>query len=131
MMPPKKRASRAVKKCHLKLMGVGPAWVRRCKVALKRFFIYLRHYDIIFPRSRDELDEVAAEYVNFLYQDDRPIGWAESFLGGLKRFCFKYRKDLEKASLYHRNWSRSIVRQNAHSFSCHLVLANATCQDRQ
>ena len=63
-------------------------------------------------------------HFNFLFQDDRPLGWAADLLGGLKRFSPGLDR-LETAKQYYRNWSRSVVRKKAHPFSCQMVQAMA------
>ena len=102
-MPVSRAPGRRVQKGYLELMGVGPIWVEKCKDAMRKFFLYLRRHKIRIPRSRNELDEQVAEYVNFLYQDDRPLDWAASFLGVLKRLCPTDKRDLDLAQLWFSN----------------------------
>ena len=111
-------------KCHFKLLGAGPAWIHRCRVAVQWYFSYLNRFHFRISRSRTELDENVGEYINFLYQDDRPIGWAADLLGGLKRFSPSLDR-LETAKQFHRNWARSITRKKAHPFTCQMVQAMA------
>ena len=112
------------RKCHLKLLGAGPAWIKRCRVAVLRYFTYLDRHKFRIPRSRAELDDSVAEYINFLFQDDRPIGWAADLLGGVKRFSPSSDR-LETAKQYYRNWARSVVRKKAHPYSCQMVQSMA------
>ena len=37
------------------------------------------------PTDLEELDSIASEFVNELYQDDRPVCWASEFSCGLKK----------------------------------------------
>ena len=78
----KDKHKRNSRKCHLKLLGAGPVWIKRCRVAVQRYFTYLNRFHLRIPRSRAELDDCVAEYINFIYQDDRPLSWVADLLGG-------------------------------------------------
>ena len=64
------------------------------------------------PSSPQELRFVAVEFVNCLYQDDRPLFWEADF-SGFKRFHSSNKHCLDEASQYYRNWSASITRMKA------------------
>ena len=47
------------------------------------------------PISFDDLDNVASEFINHLYQDDRPLSWASDFCCGIKRLYPQCRRKLD------------------------------------
>ncbi len=65
------------------------------------------------PRIITELDYLSGEFIHFLYQDDRPVGWASDFLCGLKRLYPFCRRGSESANQYQRNRVKAIVRRRA------------------
>ena len=73
------------------------------------------------PADPAELRFAAAEFVNFLYQDDRPLYWAADFLSGFKRYYASHKHALDEASQYYRNWSTSIVRVKACPFPLEFI----------
>lgn len=93
---------------HLKYEGVRETILRRYRKQVTRFFDYLRAYDIPEPRTFLEFEHVTGEYVNHLYQELEPYGYAGDFLSGIRRFLPFARRYTETAGLYFRNWRRSI-----------------------
>ena len=63
----------------------------------------------------------AAEFVNFLYQDDRPLSWAGCFLSGFKAFYSESRDYLDLAKVYYSNRSNSVVQLKAFPFPIEFV----------
>ena len=113
-MPRKSQKSRKlVRKEHIKFESLSPHTVKKYRTAVNRFGQWLRGWNIPAPRNLRELDHYGGEFVNFLYQDDRPLNWATDFQCGLKRlhpFCRRY---LDATNQYCRNWCKAVVRKRA------------------
>ena len=71
---------------HVKYEGVTQRTLQRYRRQVLRFFDYMDAYNIALPRSPDEFDYVTGEYINHLYQDMDPYGYAGDFLSGIRRF---------------------------------------------
>ena len=95
------------------------------KAALNRFYAFVDFRFVKKPTSPEALRFACAEFVNFLYQDDRPIGWAGNFLSAMKRFHPSTVDSLGLARQYHTNWSRSIKRAWAFPYTVEMVQAMA------
>ena len=88
-------------------------------------FNYLDRSGIEFPSSHAELDYIAGEFVNFLWEEERPFDWASTFVSAIKRFSPANRRSFETASLYVRNWSKTIVRVSAMPYTADMVQSMA------
>ena len=66
-------------------MGITEKTLQKYRVAVARFFDWLKKNGEEMPNDLDELDAIASEFINELYQDDRPVGWASEFACGLKK----------------------------------------------
>lgn len=120
-MPRTRKRSRDVKKGHIKFVSVSAKTIDRYRVGVKRFFSWMSRERIPMPNSFDELDHHAGEFIHFLYQDDRPLGWVTDFVSGMKRLYPKCRRKLETASAYMRNWQKATVRTRALPLSSEMV----------
>ena len=114
-----------VQKVHLKYIGVTQRTHKDYKTALHRFYAFVDFRFSKKPCSPSAMRFAASEFVNFLYQDDRPISWAGNFLSGMKRFHPSLKPSLDLAQQYHTNWSRSITRVRAFPFTAEVVQAMA------
>ena len=125
MMPRKKnkvaRPKKSVAKVHLKYLGISDTTKKNYKIGLRRFFYWVKFCLVKPPRSQGELRYACAEFVNFLYQDDRPMSWAKDFLSGWKRFYSSQKGVLDEANKYYNNWSNSVVRAKATPFPVEFV----------
>ncbi|CAK0908038.1 unnamed protein product, partial [Prorocentrum cordatum] len=86
------------------------------------------HSDAASRRLREtlgELDEEVGEYINHLYLDSYPQGWAIDLVSAMKRYYPKCRKKLNIASLYLKNWARVTERRRAIPASRDLVIGMA------
>ena len=119
--PKKTPAKPTAAKVHLKMLGTTTGTQEQYKTAVKRFFMYVQHVLERPPADPHELRFAAAEFVNFLYQDDRPLYWAADFLSGFKRYYASSKYALDEAQLYYRNWATSIVRQKACPFPLEFI----------
>ena len=113
-------------KTHLKWLGISAETNRRYKAAVKRFFEYFELRFIKKPKSIKGLRYAAAEFVNFVYQDDRPLDWAEHFLSGMKRLHPESKPALDTAQLYYNNWRKSVTRVKAFPYTMQMVLGMAS-----
>ena len=110
-----------VQKLHLKYLGITQRTRNEYKTALNRFFAFVDFRFVKKPKSPEALRFVAVEFVNFLYQDDRPLAWAGSFLSAMKRFYPSAVESMDVARQYHTNWSRSIKRVRAFPYTLEMV----------
>ena len=98
---------------HVKYAGLQLSTIRKYNLAIKRFFVWLDSAEKTIPVSLEDLDEAVGEYINHLYQDDLPVGWASDVVCGFKRFYPKCRKSLQISAGYLRNWNKSVSRTQA------------------
>ena len=85
----------STKQGHVKYARLQLSTIHKYNLAIKRFFVLLNFAEKDLPVSLDELDEATGEYINHLYQDDLPVGWASDVVCGFKRFYPKCRKSLQ------------------------------------
>ena len=89
-----------VYKAHIKLAGLQSGIIHKYKCEIARFFNWIKVSEFSFPSSLEDLDLVAREFVNHLFQDDLPLGWGNDFVCGLKRFYPRCRFSLQITSSY-------------------------------
>ena len=65
------------------------------------------------PSDLDDLDQAAAGYVNHMYQEGEPHGYAGTFLSALSRYIPRARRRIPTARQYCRNWERDVHRFRA------------------
>jgi integrase len=126
MMVRKPRTQSTQVRQHLKYVGLKAVTLARYKTAVSRYFEWLRLSENPRPRTYAEVEHATAEFINFLYQDERPLSWASTFLSGFRRLCPTLRSCLTTAALYTRNWSDSVERVKAFPYSVHMLQAMAT-----
>ena len=114
------------KKGHIKYVGITPRTLKKYRFAVARFFDWLKRNCEEMPDDLDSLDTVASEFVNELYQDDRPVGWASEFACGLKKLYPKCGKRLPITSSYVKNWQKTIKRVRALPLERDILLAMAS-----
>ena len=110
---------------HVKYEGVTQRTLQRYRRQVLRFFDYLDTYNIAWPRSPDEFDYVTGEYINHLYQDMDPYGYAGDFLSGIRRFLPRWRNHTQSAGQYFRNWRRSLSFRQALPLPADVILGIA------
>ena len=103
----------STKQGHVKYAGLQLGTIHKYMLAINCFFVWLNSAEKYLPVSLDELDEAIGEYINHLYQDDLPVGWASDVVCGFKRFYAKCRKSLQISGGYLRNWNKSVSRTQA------------------
>ena len=89
-----------VYKAHIKLAGLQPGTIHKYKCGIARFFNWIKVSELSFPSSLEDLDHIAGEFVNHLFQDDLPLGWGNDFVCGLKRFYPRCRFSMQITSSY-------------------------------
>jgi integrase len=117
---------RIVRQAHIKFVGITKLTTTRYKNAVKRFFEWHKSAEFATAVNFAELDYQLSEYINFLYQDERPTGWAGDCLAGFKRFYPPCRRQLETANAYYKNWCKSTKRIQALPLTPALVQAMAS-----
>ena len=110
---------------HVKYEGVTQRTLQRYRRQVLRFFDYLDTYNIAWPQSPDEFDYVTGEYINHLYQDMDPYGYAGDFLSGIRRFLPRWRNHTQSAGQYFRNWRRSLSFRQALPLPADVILGIA------
>ena len=108
---------------HLRYVGIQPATAIRYRTVLRHFFAFLDSHHIPAPRTLEDLDDIGAENINKLYQDDRPLAWAGDFMCGIKRFYPRCRRAMGTTNLFYKNWAKSIKRSRALPLSGEIVMA--------
>ena len=111
------------KRAHVKYAGIQPSTIERYRAAVLLFFDFLHDFGYATPNSFAELDHLAGEYINHLYLDDAPMYWAADFVSGLKRLYSRSRRQLDTATRYFDNWSKTIVRKRAAPVPAPLLMA--------
>ena len=102
---------------HVKYAGLQLGTIHKYNLAINRFFVWLSSAEQSLPVSLDELDEAIGEYINHLYQDDLPVGWASDVVCGFQRFYPKCRKSLQISGGYLRNWNKKGVQDTGSPFN--------------
>ena len=92
-----------VAKTHLKYLGLGDKTKKNYKTGIRRFYTFVKFCLDEPPQSIPQLRFAAVEFVNFLYQVDRPMSWAGDFFNGFKRFLSPMKSARDEAQMYYRN----------------------------
>ena len=98
---------------HPKYVGITRKTLNRYRKQVRLFFRYLRVHGIGMPECLEALDDSVAEYVNHVYQEGEPAGYASDLVSGFKRLYPRCRKHLVVSSQYCKYWTRSIRRRRA------------------
>ena len=87
--------------------------MKRYQAQLRLFFLHLDHHDLHLPSAFRDLDKIVAEYIDAMFQNGEPIGYAGDLLSGLSRWIPGSRGRLPTARLWFKNWNREVVRKRA------------------
>ena len=109
----------------LREMGITQNTRIRYEKMIDRFLDFVKLFRIAWPRTPAQLDWAAGEFLEHLWEDDRPEYWAAGFVSALKRFLPIMRKLLPVTSMLLSNWRRSLVRWQALPLTPLLVKAFA------
>ena len=107
----------ARRKGCLREVGISAVTLRRYQIRIHWFFIYLQLRNISLPKTNDELDYHASNYLEHLWREGEPEGWATDFVSGLRRLVPCARRLLPTTRFYLSNWRRTISRTRALPFT--------------
>ena len=108
-----KKPVREVKKLSLKYQGIAQTTRKRYEAQLKIFFHYLSLRDVPLPSTWRRLDRLVADYIDHMFQEGAPVGYAGDLLSGLSRWMPGSRNNMPTARLWFRDWCRDVVRKRA------------------
>ena len=94
-------------------MGITRRTLDRYRKQVQLFFRYLHVHEIQLPGCLDSLDSTIAEFINHMYQEGEPAGYASDLVSGFKRLYPRCRKHLVISTQYCKYWTRSIRRRRA------------------
>ena len=109
---------------HLRLIGIKS--IDKYMTAVRRFFSFLNLTEYPWPVTDPDMCEALAEFVNYLWQDERPFDWASTFCSGFARLCPMYKHNLAQARIYVKNWNSVLDRTRAFPYTVEMVQAMAS-----
>ena len=115
------KRSEPVQKGHLKWKGLSDNGRARYKRAILRFLEWRKLAELSKPRRITALEYQFGEFVNFVYQDERPVYWAGDFLSGMRRCYMQGRRACRTASRYYGYWVKGTPVRRALPTSSELV----------
>ena len=98
---------------HLRDLGISTKTRTTYKKMLSQFFTFLRYMDWPNPHNDVTLDLYASEFINHLFQEGEPHGYAGNFVSALVRFFPSCRRSLFTTRMYYKNWERELSRNRA------------------
>ena len=110
---------------HLKYVGITRRTVERYRKQVSLYFRYLHVHGFELPVCFDSLDDSVAEYVNHMFQEGEPAGYASDLVSGLKRLYPRCRKHLSVSTQYCKYWTRSLRRKRALPIPADVLLGMA------
>jgi integrase len=110
-----------VTKVHIKFVSMAPKTIIKYRIAVRRFLWWRKSAGFPYPDELSAFDHQVGEFINHLYLDDSPLGWATDCISGLKRLFPRCRRHLDTASLYHSNWVKATKRVKALPLTPELV----------
>lgn len=117
----RQRGSAASSKGHLKHKGISKRTQDRYERQLRAFFLHLHVFQIALPTSQHDLDQEIAEFINDMYQNGEPHGYAGDFISAISRAIPRARAHIPTARLWFRNWGRELQRSRALPMPAHVV----------
>ena len=106
----------------LKYRGISCRTRKRYEQQLRRFFEHLTRHEIPIPSSFRQLDETLANYIDHMFLEGEPVGYAGDAISAISRFYPNARVRIPVTRLWFRNWQREVVRVRA------LPIPSAVCQ---
>ena len=91
---------------HLSKLGIGPVTDERYRSQLLSFFRWLSVQNFDMFSSVPEIDMVASEYLNHMWQEYEPFSYAGDFISGLIKYVPATKKGLPVTRQYHANWKK-------------------------
>ena len=93
---------------HLKYKGISSSTRSAYAKQVNGFFLHIRLNGLQLPRSMERLDELISEYINHMWLEGEPQGYAGHLLSGLARFMPVTKGKLHTSWQYFNNW-RTLV----------------------
>ena len=113
----RKRALKARRKpvhaIGLKYRGIVPKTRQRYERSISTFFRHLSSCSMGLAGSWSDLDRQVADYIDHMFLEGEPVGYAGDLLSGLSRFVPGSRLRMPTARLWFRNWQVWVERQKA------------------
>ena len=97
------------------LRGVGISNKTRIRYErmLSKFIGFVHTMGLRWPEEPAQVDHLAGMFLDHLWADDRPEGWAADFVSALKRYLPIMKRQLYVTSLLFANWRRTVSRKRA------------------
>jgi hypothetical protein len=120
---PRVSRSRAgtITKVHVKFVSMAPKTLIKYKLAVRRFLRWRKASNFPYPQEASEFDHQVSEFINCLYLNGSPLGWATDCISGLKRLFPRCRRHLDTAALYLSYWTKATKRVKALPLTPELV----------
>ena len=115
-----RKPTRLVHSLGLKYRGITSKTRQRYEKQISIFFTYLERYKIDTPSSFRDLDEQLASYIDNMFMNGEPIGYAGDLISGISRFTPAARLRIPITRLWFRNWQREVVRVRALPIPAHV-----------
>jgi len=108
-----RKPKKLVQSLGLKYKGISSNTRKRYERQISIFFTHLERHAIPIPFNFRELDEVMADYIDNMFMNGEPIGYAGDLISGISRFTPAARLRIPITRLWFRNWQREVVRVRA------------------
>ena len=115
----------AVKGGHLKYVGLSPATLTRYRKCILMLYLYLDVCMLELPGSMQLLDFYLSEFINQLWLEGEPHGYAGATIAAVARFIPRSRFHVSISRQYVKNWERTLTRQRALPLSKKIVIGMA------
>ena len=79
---------------HLSTHVVSACTLNRYKIACQKFFAFVAEFNAAWPSSPEEFDLLICRYIEHVWQEGEPRGWAGDAISGLGHFVPHVRKKL-------------------------------------
>ena len=127
VMPQKRKFTplpqRSAKKVHISQASITRLTVSRYTSAMNLFFRWRRARRLCAKPEFAELDLKLGEYLNHLYQNDRPLYLGINCIAGFKKLRPQCKKHIDTAVAWLNNWVKVTVKVQAMPLHTNLVQA--------
>jgi hypothetical protein len=122
---PQDRAAQRRRLGSLKELTVQPATRRRYTLATQAFFTYLDKAGLVLPRQKRHLDDILADYIEYLWSTGAGRGQACDTIAGLQDLQPDLRHNLPGAWRLMKTWAINEIPARAPPIPEHVVKAMA------
>jgi integrase len=126
-MPQKRKYTplpqRSAKKCHISQASITRLTVSRYVSAMNSFFVWRRAKGLGAEVDFADLDLQLGEYLNHLYQNERPLYLGINCIAGFKKLRPRCKKHIDTAVAWLNNWAKVTVKVQA--MPLHICLVKA------